>query len=127
MLTKDQAEVISNDLLSQKHARQSEVKNARAARVPWFYRSASLLELEPWQQADLVSEATKLVGRHWAATATSLAWFCLVALAWWAFGAVAAGWAFAVLILALVVPITSIRTWFVRRELASLLQRRKQG
>ena len=121
MLTKDQAEIIASDLLQQEHARRSEAKNARAARVPWFYRSAPLRALEPWQQAELVLRATKAVGSQWAATTAVFAWIVLVALAWAAAGTFAMNWSLAAVLPAMLLPLTLIRAWFVRRELASLL------
>lgn len=127
MLTKDQANAISNDLLAQARATQTEEKNAAASRVPWSLQSQALCELEPWRRAELVANALKTVGNSWSVSLSTAAYIGACLLLWLSLGASTEKLSLATLFLMMVLPPFALRTWAVRKELRTLLRSQQRA
>ena len=125
MLSLSQAEIISEQLLTQQRVSKIEAKNAAARRVPRAFNVAGLDALEPWERAELASQAAKAINKQWAVACWNLSWFGLCVVTWYALGsflrpAVSMG------IFAFVcpIPIHFIRAYFVRGEIRKQLASR---
>ena len=64
MLSKDQANAIADDVLSQAQSSRLEGRKAMVRAVPLLYRCRELSALEPWQRAEVVKQATKAAGNN---------------------------------------------------------------
>lgn len=123
MLTKDQANIVSDALLASQREQHVESMNRRARGVSWFYQVNGLRTLQPYEQDQLFSAAGRFVAKKvslWAALASF--WLAVATVWYWG------------------TPSTPIYTWvalftywfgtslirliFLRRELSKLIDSR---
>jgi len=115
MLTKDQAEVISDELLQQQETSDAAAKNSRSRRIPAHFGSAKLAQLQFWEQEKIVKAASRSTNNNWRFVLVMVAWFVVCIVIWSNSKSV-------VLLSAMfVVGGFAIRTWFVRRAISSTL------
>lgn len=84
MLTKDQANTMSDALLAPKREQLVESRNRRVRRVAWLYQVHGLRALQPDEQAQLFSAAEKAVASSvafWMALASF--WLAVAAVWYW--------------------------------------------
>ena len=126
MITKDQANTIAESLLDQQQKILLQAKNAKARRIPFYFRSPELVSLEPWQQTKVVRKAAKDVVRQWRFKISMVAWFA-VCFAFWYFAFPAASKVSLVLFLlvAAAIPQFMVQCWLVRREIQSIIRSRQ--
>jgi hypothetical protein len=74
MLSKEQATLIADDLLTQEAQKIDQTKNRQAPAVHPFYRFSELSAIQPWQRKQIVNEASKLADRHLAVLFAGLIW-----------------------------------------------------
>ena len=122
MLSPSQAEIISEQLLTQQRQSDIEAKNAAARRVPRAFNVAGLDALEPWERAALASQAATAINSQWAVVCWMLGWVGLCLITWYALGLFQRP-NVSLVMLAVVcgTPIYFIRAYFVRRELLKQL------
>ncbi len=118
MLTKDQAEVISDELLQQQDTSDVGTKNAQSRRTPAHFASAKLAQLQLWEQEKVVKAASRNTNNNRTFVLVMFAWLVLCAVTWSNSKSV-------VLFTAMfVVGGFAIRTWFIRRAISTLLAAR---
>lgn len=75
MISKDQAHLIADELLEQQRQQSRDAKNETAKKVPWLYRCAELIRLEPIEQGEVIVEARREMRRGlWFAVVGFLVW-----------------------------------------------------
>ena len=78
MLSEQQADTISHQLMVLEREKQTAIKNVRAARVRWvhnwLYKFPELATLEPWQQQALLIRAMERADRQWLVLLSCFAW-----------------------------------------------------
>ena len=82
MLTKSQAQAAADALVEGGKAKRIGWLEARAARIPPYYRNRSLSRVPTWRQAQLVGEARRTAAFTWLAPA-AMGCMLLLALAVW--------------------------------------------
>jgi hypothetical protein len=83
MITKDQANSITDQLLDQQRAEALRAKNAAASRIPFFYQCPELQLLEPWQRAEVIREARRSLCGNWGISACMIAWGLAFVASWY--------------------------------------------
>lgn len=118
MLTKDQAETISEELLQQQETGDAAAKNARSRGIPAHFGSAKLAQLQLWEQEKLVKAASRSTNNNWRFVLIMVAWFVFCIVTWSNSKSV-------VLLSAMfVIGGFAIRAWFVRRAISTSLAAR---
>ena len=126
MLSKIQAERISDDLLEQHRRERIQEKNAVARRVPLVHSVSGLSELEPWERIDLASQAIRAINNRWYPTLIALAAVAICCSAWWLAGLFSKSTAVSVLLYLLCGAVVyAMRAYFVRQEIRRRLSARK--
>ena len=120
MISKEKAIAAAEEILAMERSRLIELQNARAPRVPYWFRVHGLSALEARDQAALLREAQKAVQATWAFYAWGLAWITSVAVVWYLSSAgqptFSLIWAFAPAL-----GVLGLRSWFIRRALSRLV------
>jgi len=120
MISKEKAIAAAEEILAIERSRLIERQNARAPRVPDWFRVHGLSALERRHQAALLREPKKAVKATWALYAWGLAWITSVASVWYlsspglpTFSLI---WAFAPAL-----GVLGLRSCFIRRALSRLV------
>lgn len=80
MLSEQQADAVSNQLMMLERAKETDIKNLRARRVlwvHWLYKFPELATLEPWQQHVLLISAMEKADKQWPVLLSCFAWLAL--------------------------------------------------
>jgi hypothetical protein len=120
MLTKEQANLIADEALAQQRSEHLELRNRRARRVSWPYRVPGLVSRQPFEQAELLDAAERLVARSVTFWTAEAGWLILAATIWHWETPRGPGYG----VLAGIVLATGMRLIhipFVRRQLAKLV------
>jgi len=127
MLSKEQANTISEALLQQQRHDAIAVSNARAAPIPRYYRSVNFLHLQPYEQVQLIRQAEESaeVRRITGILAVVLA--SLGGLAWYITHTTFKSPSILAIVFLFLPAVWSLRILLVRRVLRKLLAAQQSG
>ena len=121
MTTKEQAEQAAEEILAFERAGRLQARNARARRLPWYFRVAGLARKQPCEREELFKQAQARVmsGPHfWLALGV---WAAGMAAVWYGFVPSTVAPSVGTVIVALL-GLRVTHALFMRRQLAALLQ-----